>query len=191
MTIKSGKKNYQPRNYKEISKNTFKKRYTNHKRLFNINRYKNVMKLSIEYYSRGHNIWEKHIFKLPPLPPIQCCPMERKFAGLIHTEVVNKYKQHWKWGRGGFSQNILSRIVELKSRKFQPKGNMGSEKTVYCIKSSIKEMFSLFEWEARNIRRQRKQFIKQKVCGNMDVSSSKELYVTNSCIEDPKPWGHI
>ena len=56
VTIKSGKKNYQPRNYKEISKNTFKKQYTNHKRLFNINRYKNVMKLSIEYYNRGHNI---------------------------------------------------------------------------------------------------------------------------------------
>ena len=61
-------------------------------------------------------IFEKnHIFKLPTLPPIQCCPKERKFAGLIHTEVANTHKQHWKWGRGGFSQNILSTIVELIS----------------------------------------------------------------------------
>ena len=49
----------------------------------------------------------EHIFKLPSLPPIQCCPKERKFAGLIDTEVVNTHKQHWKCGRGGFSQNIL------------------------------------------------------------------------------------
>ena len=54
---------------------------------------------------------KKHIFKLPSLPPIQCCPKERKFAGLIDTEVANTHKQHWKCGRGGFSQNILSTII--------------------------------------------------------------------------------
>ena len=50
-TIKFDKKNYQPRNYKEISENTFKKRYANHKRSFNINRYKNDTKLSVEYWN--------------------------------------------------------------------------------------------------------------------------------------------
>ena len=49
-TIKPNKKNYQPRNYKGISENTFKKRYANHKRSFNINRYKNDTKLSVEYW---------------------------------------------------------------------------------------------------------------------------------------------
>ena len=43
-TTKSDKKSYQPRNYKGISENTFKKRYANHKRSFNINRYKNDTK---------------------------------------------------------------------------------------------------------------------------------------------------
>ena len=41
-TIKADKKNYQPRNYKGINKNTFKKRCVNHKRSFNINRYKKI-----------------------------------------------------------------------------------------------------------------------------------------------------
>ena len=50
-TIKSYKQNYQPRNYKEISENTFKKRYVNHKRLFNINSYKNDRILSAEYWN--------------------------------------------------------------------------------------------------------------------------------------------
>ena len=50
-TIKSDKKNYQPRNYKGISENTFKKRYANHKISFNINRYKNDKKLSVEYWN--------------------------------------------------------------------------------------------------------------------------------------------
>ena len=50
-TIKSDKKNYQPRNYKGISENTFKKRYANHKISFNINRYKNDTKLSVEYWN--------------------------------------------------------------------------------------------------------------------------------------------
>ena len=49
-TIKSDKKNYQPRNYKRISGNTFKKRYANHKRSFNINRYKSDTKLSFDYW---------------------------------------------------------------------------------------------------------------------------------------------
>ena len=49
--IKSDRKDYQPRNYKEISENTFKKRYANHKRSFNINRYKNDTKLSVEYWN--------------------------------------------------------------------------------------------------------------------------------------------
>ena len=49
--IKSDKKNYQPSNYKGISGNTFKKRYANHKRSFNINRYKNDTKLSVEYWN--------------------------------------------------------------------------------------------------------------------------------------------
>ena len=50
-TVKSDKKNYQPRNYKEISENIFKKPYANHKRSFNINRYKNDTKLSVEYWN--------------------------------------------------------------------------------------------------------------------------------------------
>ena len=50
-TIKSDKKNYQPRNYKGISENIFKKRYANHKRSFNIYRYKNDTKLSVEYWN--------------------------------------------------------------------------------------------------------------------------------------------
>ena len=50
-TIKSDKKNYQPGNYKRIRENTFKKRYANHKRSFNINRYKNNTKLSAEYWN--------------------------------------------------------------------------------------------------------------------------------------------
>ena len=62
-------------------------------------------------YNRGQNIWEKHIFKLPPPTPNQCYPKERKFAGLIHTKVLNTHRQRWKWGRGAFSQNILSKIV--------------------------------------------------------------------------------
>ena len=48
---KSDKKNYQPRNYKRISENTFKKRYGNHKTSFNINRYKNDTGLSVEYWN--------------------------------------------------------------------------------------------------------------------------------------------
>ena len=39
--IKSDKKNYQPKNYKAISENTFKKRCANYKRSFNISKYKN------------------------------------------------------------------------------------------------------------------------------------------------------
>ena len=50
-TIKSDKKNYQPRNYKGISENTFKKRYGNHKRAFNVNGYINNAKLSVEYWN--------------------------------------------------------------------------------------------------------------------------------------------
>ena len=50
-TIKSDKKNYQPRNYKEISEKTFEKRYKNHKKSSNVNRYKNDMKLSVEHWN--------------------------------------------------------------------------------------------------------------------------------------------
>ena len=50
-TIKSDKKNYQLRNYKEISKNTFKKRYKNHKRFFSIIRHINDKKLSVDYWN--------------------------------------------------------------------------------------------------------------------------------------------
>ena len=49
--IKSDKKNYQPRNFKEISEKTFKKRYENHKRSFNINRPKDDIKLSVEHWN--------------------------------------------------------------------------------------------------------------------------------------------
>ena len=42
------KNNYKPRKYKGISENSFKKRYANLER-FNINRYKNDTKLSVEY----------------------------------------------------------------------------------------------------------------------------------------------
>ena len=50
-TIKSDKKNYQPKNYKGISENTFNKQYANHKRSFSINRYKNETKLLVEYWN--------------------------------------------------------------------------------------------------------------------------------------------
>ena len=46
MTIRSDKKIYQPRNYKEITKNTFEKLYVNHKRSFKINMFRNDMELS-------------------------------------------------------------------------------------------------------------------------------------------------
>ena len=52
-------------------------------------------------------------------------------------------------------------------------------------------MLPLFKWEAGNIRRQRKQFIKQKIWNNIKVSSSKQVYVTNSYVKYPKPWCHI
>ena len=48
-------------------------------------------------------------------------------------------------------------------------------------------MFPLFEWEAQNIRRQRKQFIKQNIDRNVEMSSSKQVYVTKSCVKDPNP----
>ena len=51
-------------------------------------------------------------------------------------------------------------------------------------------MFPLFQWEAENIGRQRKQFIKQKIWNNIEVLSSKQVYVMNSCIKDPKPCCH-
>ena len=50
-TIKSDKKNNQPRNYKGINENTLKKGYANRKRSFNINRYKNDTKLSVECWN--------------------------------------------------------------------------------------------------------------------------------------------
>ena len=50
-SMKSDKKNYQPRNYKGISENTFKKRYANHKRSSSISRYKSDTKLSAEYWN--------------------------------------------------------------------------------------------------------------------------------------------
>ena len=62
-------------------------------------------------------LWTKYLrkthFQTPFPPSIQCCSKEWKFAKLIHTEVVHTHKQHWKWGRGGFSQNILSRIIDI------------------------------------------------------------------------------
>ena len=42
---------FQHRNYKDISENTLNKRYGNHKRSFNIIRYKNDTKLSVEYWN--------------------------------------------------------------------------------------------------------------------------------------------
>ena len=51
-------------------------------------------------------------------------------------------------------------------------------------------MLPLFKWEAGNIRRQRKQFIKQKIWNNIKVSSSKQVYVTNSYVKYPKLWRH-
>ena len=63
---------------------------------------------------------------------------------------------------------------------------MGSEKPVSYVQSSIKEMLLLFKWEAGNIGKQRKQFVKQKVWNNIEVLSSKQVYVTNSCVEDCK-----
>ena len=48
VTIKSDKKNYQPRNSK---KHTFKKQCGNHKRSFNISRHKDDMKLFVEYWN--------------------------------------------------------------------------------------------------------------------------------------------
>ena len=68
---------------------------------------------------------------------------------------------------------------------------MGSEKPVSCVQSSINEMFPLFEWEAQNIIRQSKQFTKQNMGDNIEMSSSKRVYVTNSCVEDTITWRHI
>ena len=48
---KCDKKNYQPKNYKEISENTFEKWYANHKRSFNINIYKNYSQLSVKHWN--------------------------------------------------------------------------------------------------------------------------------------------
>ena len=42
---------FQHRNYKDISENTLNKRHGNHKRSFNIIRYKNDTKLSVEYWN--------------------------------------------------------------------------------------------------------------------------------------------
>ena len=42
---------FKHRNYKDISENTLNKRYGNHKRSFNIIRYKNDTKLSVEYWN--------------------------------------------------------------------------------------------------------------------------------------------
>ena len=50
-TIMCGKNNSKSSYYKEITENAFKKRYQNHKRLFNINKYKNDIKLSIKYWN--------------------------------------------------------------------------------------------------------------------------------------------
>ena len=50
-TITCDKKSCKPRNYKGISGNTFEKRYANHKRSFNINRYENDTKLCDEYWN--------------------------------------------------------------------------------------------------------------------------------------------
>ena len=68
---------------------------------------------------------------------------------------------------------------------------MGSEKPVYWVQPSIKKMFPSSEWEAWNIRRQRKQFIKEKIWGNNEVSPSKQDNVTNSRVKDPKRWRYI
>ena len=42
---------FRPRNYKEISENTLSKRFADHKRSFNIIRYKNDTRLSVEYWN--------------------------------------------------------------------------------------------------------------------------------------------
>ena len=51
-TIKSEKKNYQPRNYKGISENTFKKQCANQNRSFNIKSYKTMRNYPSEVKSR-------------------------------------------------------------------------------------------------------------------------------------------
>ena len=51
-------------------------------------------------------------------------------------------------------------------------------------------MFPLLEWEVGNIKRQKKQFIKQKIWSNTEVSPSKQVHLTNSYVEDTKPWRH-
>ena len=48
MTIKSDRKNYQPRIYKGISETLL---YANHKGSFNISKYENDTKLSVEYWN--------------------------------------------------------------------------------------------------------------------------------------------
>ena len=65
------------------------------------------------------------------------------------------------------------------------------DKLVYCVQLSMKHMFPLFEWEARNIRKQRKQFINQKIFDNIKESSSKQANATNFSVKDPKPQRHI
>ena len=54
-TITCDDQNYTPKLYKGICETTFKKRYANHKKSFNIERYKNDTKLSIEYWNLKEN----------------------------------------------------------------------------------------------------------------------------------------
>ena len=50
-TMRRDKKNFQSRNYKQISQNTLKKQYENHKRSFNINKYRIDAKISVKYWN--------------------------------------------------------------------------------------------------------------------------------------------
>ena len=50
-TITCDKNPEKPRNYKGICVNRFKKRYADHKRSFNTNRYKNETKISVDHWN--------------------------------------------------------------------------------------------------------------------------------------------
>ena len=125
-TIKFDQKNYQPRNYKGISENAFKKRYANHKRSFNINRYKNDTKLSVEY---------------------------------------------WNLKAGNSNPNVTWSVKNQFSTH-----NPQSKRCSLCLNKKLE----ILKDKENNL-------LNKKIRNNIEVSSLKQVYVTNSSVEDTKP----
>ena len=125
-TITCDRKNYKPINYKGISESTFKKRYANHKRSFNISRYKNYTKLYVKYWN----------FK----------------AGNSNAKVT--------WA------------VKKQFSAYNPQ----SKRCSFCLK----EKFEILEDKDNDL-------LSKKIRGDLKMLSSKKVYVTNSCFEDPIP----